>query len=367
MKIGVVTFYNTQDNYGQVLQHYALKTFLNKLGHEVFLLRFNKSHKRNIARLICNVVASPMKYLVEIKRRYNYKSYLIVSRSHPRNFDEFRNKYFCLTEEVYEQDKLSENLPYADAYICGSDQIWANVNWVNYLGFVPKGIKKIAYAPSFGGLKFSKAERQIIANYIKKIDVVTLREQSGVDLCRSLGRMDVSLVPDPTFLLSETDYDVLMDNDLKEGKYLFLYLVGNVVKIDMDSIYSFAEQKGLRVVYVASQGLIDNYEKEYPTVERWISLLKNAEYVLTNSFHGMAFSIIFNKNFMIIPLSGIHKRMNDRIDTILIKYGLQNRIFQSDFMPYYNAIVYEPINETLKIERESMVDKMNLWLNTKSR
>lgn len=362
MKIGIVTFYNTQDNYGEVLQHYALKTFLNKLGHEVFLLQCNKSHKCNMVRLICNIVASPMKYLVEIKRRYKYKSYLSEIRSHPRNFDEFRNKYFCLTEEVYEQDKLSENLPFADAYICGSDQIWANVNWVNYLGFVPNGIKKIAYAPSFGGLNFSKNEKKILADYIKDFDIITLREHSGVDLCRQLGRMDATLVPDPTFLLSDIDYEVIMDNDLEEGKYLFLYLLGNETEIDMDSIYSFAEEKGVKVKYVASQGLIDKCEKEYPTIERWIGLIKQAEYVLTNSFHGMAFSIIFNKNFMIIPLSGVHKRMNDRIDTALLNYGLQDRIFQGNYMPFDNVIDYNLINDIIKAERVNIGNKFNYWL-----
>lgn len=363
MKIGVVTFYNTQDNYGEVLQHYALKSFLNKLGHEVFLLRYNKSQERNIIRLICKVVASPMKYFVEIKRRYKYKVYLSEIRAHPRNFDEFRNKYFCLTDKVYEQETLPEIFPPADVYICGSDQIWASVNRVNYLGFIPNGIKKIAYAPSFGGLKFSKTERRILANYMKDFDVITVREQSGVDLCKKIGRMDTTLVPDPTFLLSDTDYETIMDGALySSGKYLFLYLLGNKTEIDMDSVYSFAKGKGLKVVYVASQGLMDKYEKEYPTVERWMSLLKHAEYVLTNSFHGMAFSIIFNKNFMVVPLSGIHERMNDRIHTALLKYGLQDRIFQGVYFPYDMAIDYNPINEILKIEREDIKVKFSLWL-----
>ena len=362
MKIGIVTFYKTQDNYGEVLQHYALKTFLNMLSHEVFLLRYNRSYKRNIVKFLYNVVTSPTKYLIEIKRRYRSKKYLSKMRSHPRGFDEFRNKYFCLTEKVYEQEELSKKFPYADAYICGSDQIWANANWVNYLGFVPKGIKKMAYAPSFGGLKFSKAERQVLANYIKNFDVVALREQSGVDLCNELGRMDATLVPDPTFLLSDTDYGKIMDNDVVPEKYLFLYLLGNKTEIDMDSVYSFAEQKGLKVIYVASQGLIDKYEKVYPSVEKWMNLLKHAEYVLTNSFHGMAFSIIFNKKFMVVPLSGIHKRMNDRIDTALFKYGLQDRIFQSDYAPYNIDIDYKPINDILEGDRENIRDKFNFWL-----
>ena len=360
MKIGIVTFYKTQDNYGCVLQHYALKTFLNKLGHDVFLLRYNKSQNRNTMKLVCNVIVSPMKYLVEIKRRYN--KYFSDPCYYSRNFDEFRNKYFCLTDKVYEQDELLDNFPDADAYICGSDQIWAGINWVNYLGFVSDGIKKIAYAPSFGGVKFSDSEKQVLANYIKHFDVVTVREHSGVDLCKSLGRMDATLVPDPTFLLSDKDYTIIMDNDEDKKKYLFLYLLGNETKIDMDSVYSFAERKGLEVVYVASQGLIDKYEKVFPTVERWMSLLKHADYVLTNSFHGMAFSIIFNKNFMVVPLSGIHKRMNDRIDTILLKYGLQDRIFQSDYTPYSTVIDYELINDSLMEEREKMKDRFNSWM-----
>lgn len=362
MKIGVVTFYETQDNYGQVLQFYALNKFLNMLGHEVFLLRCNKTHKRNIMRLVCNIATSPSKYLFEIKRRYRHSKYLSEIRSHPRNFDEFRIKYFCMTEKVYEQGELSENFPHADAYICGSDQIWASLNWVNYLGFVPNSIKKIAYAPSFGGWNFSRMEKQVLADYIEKFDVVTLREQSGIDLCKSLGRMDATLVPDPTFLLPHTEYAMIMDNDVCMEKYLFLYLLGNKTKIDMDSVYSFAEQKGLKVVYVPSQGAMEKYEKVYPSVERWMSLLKNAEYVLTNSFHGMAFSIIFNKNFMVIPLSGIHKHMNDRIDTTLSKYGLQDRIFKSDYAPYHIDIDYKPINDILERDRENIRDKFNLWL-----
>lgn len=129
---------------------------------------------------------------------------------------------------------------------------------------------------------------------------------------RELGRSDASLVPDPTLLLSVHDYSSIAAPCLYSQDYLLLYLLGNEIDFDVAEVYAWARSRHIEVKYVASQGRQDAYDKIYPNVDEWLSLIRNARYVVTNSFHGMVFSIIFNKPFVVIPLAGSFTRMNDR-------------------------------------------------------
>lgn len=371
MKIGIVTFWDSEDNYGQVLQCYALQKFLLNKGYDVFLIKYRPVRKAwsidiwlNRLRVYCtwNIYELINSFTLFLRFRKMAKIARMDKKLHPRRFSFFKLCHIRSTDKIYNQYELSNNPPEADVYIAGSDQIWNGVDPVFFLDFVPEGKKRIAYAPSFGRDKVMAPT--LIARYLSKIDVITVREQEGIDICRKLGVMDVLLVPDPTFLLNASQYKQISSPVNCKDDFIFLYLLGNDVDFDISDLYKWGERQGLSVKYVASQGKKDCYAKEYPNVDEWISMMMEAKYVVTNSFHGMAMSIILNKNFVVIPLSGPFIQMNGRIRTTLDRFNLSDRIIgKGEPIVLLKEIDYSTVNDILKKQSDMISSKMNEWLH----
>lgn len=277
------------------------------------------------------------------------------------NSKEFKKKYFNI--EYY--NNLIKQPPIADAYIVGSDQVWGWFSNENLLHFGPRNIKRIAFAPSFGGRPpRNDAQWDLLSKHLKQFDLVTVREPEGIEYCKKAGYTKAYHIPDPTLLLNVSSYEPFCENCKKrEKKYILLYLLGNYTNINLKEIYQFAQKRDLDVIYVESQGRIDEYEKEYPTIPEWLTLVKNAEYVFTNSFHGTAFSVIFHKKFLTFPLIGIFERMNHRVYSILEKYHLNSRIYDGDINIISNNIDYTEV-ENIREKDYSLV--LNLMQATLS-
>lgn len=360
MKIGIVTFWNAVDNYGQILQSFALIRYLQKAGHEVFLIKYiSKSKKRNfyhkLLRLLYLSVHPVTLWSTILFFRQKLESEK-MALEHPRYFDRFREVYIPSTPICYTIDTLLSKPPYADIYICGSDQIWGNLDEGYYLQFAPSKAKCIAYAPSFGGITLNMEKKEILKKYLSRFIFLGLRENSGVSLCHELGYANAVLVPDPTLLLPKIDYQKISNIKKSFRPYLLLYLLGNKISVDVKRFFLFANHYNLDIKYVASQGRVDKYPKLYPSVEEWIGLIENAKYVITNSYHGTIFSLIFNKNFLTIPVSGVHSRMNVRIEDLLSKYGLRDRIFGDNLDFLLSPVDFSKFNEYRELEL-SMVNK----------
>lgn len=337
MKIGIITFtFPRHANYGQMLQCYALQCFLKKIQHEPFLIRYistihtqsDNRTRNNPFRFIYNFFTYMDLFLFQ-KRA---KKFINNEKLHDRKFGDFMWKYLSMTDHLLDSQSIYTETPIADAYICGSDQIWGGDDTAYYLDFVPEGKTKIAYAPSFGGIKSLSHEKGLLVyKLLHDFSFIGMRESSGVELCKQLGIKDVIQVADPTILLNKTDYDLLRIPTTVHGHYLFLYLIGNKTDLKISSIYKFAKQKGLKVVYVASQLQYDKKDKVYPQIGEWIDYIAKADYVITNSFHGTVFSLIYNKSFITIPLSKQYSRMNNRVEellsTIKLEYRIQNGLF----------------------------------------
>lgn len=200
-------------------------------------------------------------------------------------------------------------------------------------------------------------------SYLSKFDVVTVREKSGVDICKLLGRGDVQLVLDPTFLLSKDDYRLLYKSTRTKpvNDYIFLYLLGNKIDFDVKDVFEWAARYNLEVKYVSSQGRVDSFKKEYPTIEDWIQLIENAKYVITNSFHGMVFSIIMNTPFIVVPLAGSFVRMNERIYDILSLLKLKSRIYKDNLDILLSEIDFSSVNTLLNDKREEIALNFKDW------
>lgn len=377
MKIGIMSYWDSSHNYGQVIQCFAMQQFLRDLGHQPFHIKYVLGHKSLRRKLSEFAKVIFQGHLFDWKRLKKEESQdntnataseldriqLIDSKNNPRRFEKFKERYLTFSDKTYTFDELLADAPHADVLITGSDQIWSYPDPGYFLNFGPKDTLRIAYAPSFGGIKTDNALRKAqYRNLIKRLDVLTVRESGGVDLCRSLGFNQAEQVPDPSFLLTPDHYRNIEVSEQDNNDYIFLYLLGNPIDISIDAIFKWAEGHNLKVKYVGAQGRDDSYPKLYPNVDEWIGLIDNAKYVITNSFHGMAISIIFNKKFLVIPVSSSFSRMNGRITDTLTHLSLTNRVFNVTFDDILHDIDYAEVNKVLSADRENIKVKFNSWM-----
>lgn len=349
-KIGVITFSDTTDNYGQVLQYLAIHEYLKQRGHEPFLLRYKSKKSPIIRRILSKIyhaVIKPTKKapvkkseLMELYDRWTEWSKR-NNNLHPRHFEEFRSKFFKLKTIVGFDDKQIQEF---DAYAIGSDQIWSYVGEWNFLGFVPKGLHRFAIAPSTGNKSFSTEQIYDASVMLKEFSFVTCREDSGLEFCKKAGYENAIKLLDPTFLIEKEKYNNYILNNETSKPYIFVYLLGAECEVSVDRIYEFAQKHNLEVKYVASQGREDSYEKIWATVPEWITLMKDASYVITNSYHGMALSIIFQKQFLVIPVTGLIKFMNERIHSLAEIFSLSDRVYNNSLEQVMKPIDFNPIN-----------------------
>lgn len=338
MKVGVITFSSSKDNYGQLLQCYAMQRYLSKLGHEPFLIRYQDtpsaaaSFKWRKTGTYIRRLPTYLSWLYQRFRAQNEgKRYSATAGYEQRDFEGFLNRYIQLSEKIYTKDEIMRIPPRADAYLCGSDQIWGG-DTAYYLPFAPDEAIKIAYAPSLGGLSVFTPEYEAqIKACLARLDFIGMREQSGVDTCHRLGFDQAVKVVDPTLLLTAIDYDVIRKDPCTKRPYLFLYLLGNPIDCNPEEVYAFARDRGYDVVYVASQNRTDAYTKTYASIEEWIGYLAGAEMVVTNSFHCVVFSLLYEKRFVSIPLTGGYARMNGRIEELLQASGLTEHVYRGNF------------------------------------
>ncbi|WP_443738791.1 polysaccharide pyruvyl transferase family protein [Treponema sp.] len=333
MKIGIITFWGTKDNYGQVLQCYALQQYLISQGHEPFLIRYNRENDVLPDTLLNNILK-----VINPKRVYSFfqnkqKKHIINKEASENNrqFETFyKNNIICSSEIYNSYDELKKNPPKADCYVTGSDQVWnffglplhrcINQLHVAFLDFGDTKIRKEAFSVSWGVTSLKKNFVDEIKPLIQKFDKITVREESGLSLCNLCGVKNAEWTKDPTMFLSADVYRNLYKKygvQKKNNPYIFFYYLDNGGKFNKKSVFDFAKKNNLEVVYVSANMNIDDYKKEYPTIPEWLCLIDNAEYVITNSFHGTVFSILFNKKFSFIKLTGKSSGMNTRFESLL--------------------------------------------------
>ncbi|MGC8823780.1 MAG: polysaccharide pyruvyl transferase family protein [Bacteroidales bacterium] len=340
-RIGILTFHRSQ-NYGAVLQAYALSVFLNKNGFKAEIIDYWPAEMQEFYRLIPNFryrnLASKIKGILlllvglrkELKRR--------------KGFFQFVHKHFNLTQEKYTQQQQLEPIAF-DAVIYGSDQIWWKHPFTYtfdpvYWGTVPLSGKKIAYGASCSSLDFSEQDYQFIAKMLKNFDAIGVREKVLADILASLSSKQISLVIDPVFLLDKTDWlELIKESNLKlpQKPYLLFYHL-NYNPETTSWVNTLAKQLNLNVIELRGRVFPLKFGSRYVQTASpidFLNLLQNAQVVVSNSFHGTAFSVLFEKNFYVVGANkGLHRMLN-----LLECIGLENRIVQS-----YNAIKFESIN-----------------------
>lgn len=363
MKIGILTFWKTEDNYGQLLQCYATETYLRSLGHEVFLVmattgkEYNPTLKQQLIDKLRTAYRLKPYPIYLCKRALSSAWYLLThgrlrKNTTDRGFEQFRQKYLNCTKE-YSLEELNVNPPEADAFVVGSDQIWNTTDGMFFLSWAPENVKKVSIAASFGARSNTEEFCNLIKPWLSRFDLVTVREKSGLELSARAGRCDAHLVPDPTLLLRSEDYLRLTTKDTYNEPYLFVYFLGTRTYIDWKEIHRFAKSNNLKIIYVGSQGQEDKYAKDEPSIEKWLSLMANAKYVITNSFHGTVFAIQFHKQFVVYPITGVAKNMNDRLTTLLDPIDLSDRIYTGNLAMLDTEINYQQAFKILNKETQN--------------
>lgn len=366
MKIGILTLpLNT--NYGGIVQAYALKRTLENMGHEAIMIdhvfkpkllplkvRYLIYFKRSILKYIFRkrIIVRYDKYCQEI---YNYKRKEIIP---------FIDKYISKSEF----NVGSTNTSHLDAIIVGSDQVWrpayANPIKKYFLYFVNNNdkIRKIAYAASFGTdiWEFTPQQTEECAQLVKSFDLITVREDSAIVLCREHFGVNAEHVLDPTMLLDKEDYIKIAETDnapVSSGN-LFAYILDDTIE-KQNYVSDIGNKSGLVPFSIMPTDKQLEQGESYPAVSVWLRAFMDAQFVVTDSFHGCVFSIIFNKPFIAI---GNADRGKARFDSLFRLFRLENRLVTLSNLsmePLYQMINWNEVNAI----REQMKEKSFSLLN----
>lgn len=302
MKIGIMTFYDSY-NYGAVLQAWALQQALLGFNAPSEIIAFERK------KLSKGQSEKPPPLPLHRKIIRKYQSLRTRSSIELRNrrFDEFRSSFLALSTKRYvTADELWSCPPSYDAFICGSDQIWnpLHSDFVRLfmLEFAPSSKPRIAYAPSFGIEKMPDCdERDAMSKALSRFDYLSVRERSGVRIVEELCGRKATRVLDPTLLLNADFWSPICDNtDIPSGPYILLYALSPCSPEILKFIESIRRREKCQVVVVphCKHNYDNRYKKAFAAGPReFLALVKNAKAVITNSFHGTAFSVLFAKPF----------------------------------------------------------------------
>lgn len=383
MKIGILT-QPLHKNYGGILQAYALQKVLKVMGHEVYTvdLPFRKTLYKK-----CRVLASRFyhKYLLgkkELHLFYNQpaKNELKIIEQHTRKFI---NENITLTERIPIVEKINRLKKYNfDAYVVGSDQVWRPRYSPGiptfFLGFLKpeEPVKRIAFSASFGvdNWEFTPKMTKKCRKLAQRFDAVSVREESALKLCNEhLGVSAVHLL-DPTLLLEKEDYINLVkkDNIPAKKNSLMLYVLDQTVE-KKAIIAKVQKHLNLEINSVMPE---KKYSKEnrkeiekciFPPVTQWLSGFIDARFVVTDSFHGTVFAILFNKSFITI---GNKTRGMARFNSLLNRFNLTDRLIlpedEIDIKEKLKPINYKQVNAILSEEKEKAFVFLSNSLSNKS-
>ena len=352
MKIGILTL-PLHTNYGGILQAYALQTVLERMGYVACVIQrpwrlqivWWKYPLQIIKRCINRFILGHNNSIFgELK--WN-KNQTVIERNTKNFIDKYIN-----THQIKQISDVKETD--FDAIVVGSDQIWRpkyyrlHYKYIEdaFLSFTKKwNLKRIAYAPSFGTdeWEYNQVETQKCSNLLQKFDAVSVREQSGIELCEKyLGHKNVQWVLDPTMLLNKEDYEHLIPQNVKAPGDLMCYVLDANDEIN-NLIAKIANENDLKVFQAASD--VDNVSlpierRVQPPVESWLAGFRDAKLVITDSFHACVFSILFHKPFVVL---GNKNRGYSRFESLLKRFGLEGRLIEN--ASQLNQSMLNPLSE----------------------
>lgn len=396
MKIGILTLTGS-NNYGNVLQNYALQEVLSSFNADVetienattygrFLLDEKQKNKLT-APYIKKYIFSQLNYRYNIKNTdtgilkqaiyYKKNSVLMkcIQQKRKEAIKNFCDSYIKKSNVCINVNKIPyEELQEFDYFVSGSDQVWnptyPSTSMINFLQFAPEH-KRVTFAPSFGINEIPSSLKEYYAKWLQEIPYLSVREEQGQKIIKQLTGRDAELVCDPTLVLSKASWEAIEEKPsfYNGEKYIFTYFLGNRSGEYKRYIDDIAKKNNLRVWH-----LFDIMEKDTYVVspQEFLFLIHNAELVCTDSFHGTVFSIIFQSNFVSFPRIELGNTMGSRIETLLKKFSLQERdyrrlheesVFNTDYskaedvIKKEQSVAIEFLKRALEKDSESVVEE----------
>lgn len=374
-KVGIVSCY-FKHNYGSMLQAYATQQILDNLGIENETINidenidFSKGKKKYYMTQITNFTFIKSK-LGMVKLKFDKKLKKDLGRNiavRDKKYKEFETK-FRLTKAYKTYQELTEKCKDYSSVLVGSDQLWLPVNVVaDYytLNWVPDDVNKISYATSFGVSTVPEKYKEKYKKFLDRINYLSVREEAGCKLVKELSSNEATLVCDPTLLLTKDEWmGIQREEPIIKEKYILCYFLGSNIE-HRKFAERLKEKTGCKIV---SLNHADEYVKysdifadEMPYdigPAEWINLIRNAEYVCTDSFHGTVFSLLNNKKFFTFRRYSNSSKVstNSRIDSLLNIVDLHDRLLNGDeeiLDCIEKQIDYEQVNKKLdKFRNES--------------
>lgn len=337
MKLGGITWW--RNNYGSILQAYALQKFLREdLDQDYVIINQYSGKIMSVDNLIEKLKTVGIKSTI---KRLVGRFGLPKLRKRVEVLQKFVENNLIVTEEVYNEDTINKANDVFDGFLCGSDQIWnpANVGLdsIYWLCFTKPGKIKIAYAPSIGLTETDQNQENRIRKNLKSFDALSSREESGKKLINRILNADVcQTVLDPTLIVEKELWDNLSNHNNIGEKYIFAYLLRGTMR-ERKKIERFAKQKKMRIVsmpFLDGENIVP-YDFKFGDIKLWssgpddfIRAVRYADYVFTDSFHCMVFSCIYHKTFFTFPKKG--KMQMSRIEGLQELLGVGSRIITSD-------------------------------------
>lgn len=328
MKYGIITFHRAE-NFGSVLQAWALSRFVKNQDNEAQVIDFDYQYDSKQYRLFRRhlYIKRPQAFIGDLL-------YLKYNKSRKQKFTEFRSRYLNMTEKtyVYEKnvDEMKELNEQFDGFICGSDQIW-NVNCTGvvippyFLSFADEKKRKIAYAPSMPS-KIESRFHEEVRERVERLDHISVREAGTVSYLKSVCKVskEITYVVDPTLLIDADAYikEFGLNQRISEDNTLFIYLLGDnkdIIGQIVEEALHLKEEYGCKIRYIYRRKIKAFKTEEYALglgPADFLSEIRNARFILTDSFHATVFSMIFKKKFGVYSRPGSESRMISLLESL---------------------------------------------------
>lgn len=348
LRVGILTFHWANNrNYGASLQSFACMVLIQKIikSSKVKIIDFVFQNPRILKKILLYIEA--------------------------KNFREYNKKFLSLTSKYTTEKELIKLNEKIEIFLVGSDQVWRGI-WLGkkakhyFLDFVDENKKKIAYAASFGVDYWEGNEKltEEIKPLIKRFDHISVREESGINICKNTFGVDnVVCVLDPTLMIDREDYQPILD-DWQDKSHLKKKYIAHMLLDDTEQLRNgskkIADYLGAEINYIKGKSfkILGKTITLYNKVSQWLTYLKDAELVVTDSFHCAVFSIIFHKKFVVVanPVRGIA-----RLETLLGKVGLGDRFFTNIEDVLKSGVLdreidYQDVDKKLEVHRKYSMD-----------
>lgn len=370
-KLGICICYQ-QRNYGSQLQCFATTWELKRRGIDHEIIRYEKQYTPEMIRLLLPRLLNPVWISERVFLRYPKKAALLLCPSFRRKNNRrnqriaaFSRQQFTDLSPVFKGiDALHEGSARYDAVLVGSDQLWSpsgiETGFYNLM-FVQKGIPRISYAASIGVSQVNEKLHEAYQTFLSQMTHISMREKRGQALVKELSGRDAAWVVDPVLLLDAAQWQQeIPDQELSRTPYVFAYFLGRS-RVYRRQVTAFARQRGLRIVTLHHMDTVNLSELGFGDEvlydvgpEEFVNLIRHAEYVFTDSYHGALFSIIHRRQFLVFDryVAGSAGSKNSRIESLCESFCIHTRRYSGDIHAVDQPLDYDAVHARIAEHRQ---------------